>query len=310
MLSLFKRGRTGGSQIGVFVTPDGVAAAQVAAPAAGKPRLECCVYEKRDRQSSGHDPFARVVGKLTARRAPTVSVLDPGGYHLLLIEAPDVPADELRAAVRWRVKDLIDDHVDDAVIDVLEMPPHARGGPRKMMYAVTARAEFVKQQIELVENAGLTLDVLDIPELSLRNIATRLESEDRGAAFLYLTERRSTLLVVRGGVLYLTRHVETGAASLADAGDLHGDLIAGLALEVRRSLDYFESHYEQTSIQQLHTSGLDVQGRELLGQELGIAVRPVELASILEIDEELSPELQRLCLPAVGAALRHDPVTL
>jgi hypothetical protein len=47
-----------------------------------------------------------------------------------------------------------------------------------------------------------------------------------------------------------------------------------------------------------------------LAQELSITVRDVDLASLFETDEELPPQLQRLCLPAVGAALRHDPVTL
>jgi len=306
MWSVFKRGRTTGSQIGVFATPEGVAAAQVSAVPGGRPRLERCVYETRGEG----DAFARVTSRLAARRAPTVSVLDPRGYHLLLVEAPDVPADELRAAVRWRIKDLIDFHIDDAVIDVFEMPRHARGGTNRMMYAVTAKAEFVRQQIELVESAGLTLDVIDIPELALRNIAMLLETDERGAAFLYLADRRSTLLLVRQGVLYLTRQVETGAVTLADAGEMRRELIAGLALEVRRSLDYLESHYEQTAIPQLFTSGLASADQAQLGQELGLAVREVELKSLFDGDTNLSPELQRLCLPAVGAALRHDPVTL
>src|SRR5262245_12667757 len=159
MWSVFKRGRSTGSQIGVFVTPEGVAAAQIVPAAPGrKPRLESCIYETR----ADGDPFARVMSRLAARRASTISVLDPRGYQLLLVEAPDVPAEELRAAVRWRIKDLIDFHVDDAVIDVFEMPRHARGGTNRMMYAVTAKAEFVREQIELVESAGLTLDVIDI----------------------------------------------------------------------------------------------------------------------------------------------------
>jgi MSHA biogenesis protein MshI len=306
MLSLFKRARGVGSQIGVFVTAEGVAAAQLSAVAGAKPRLERCVYEKRGTE----DPFTRVLGRLPNRRAPTVSVLDPGGYRLLLVEAPDVPAEELRAAVRWRIKDLIDFHVDDAVIDVFEMPSHARGGPNRMMYAVTAKAELIKQQIELVEGAGLKLDVIDIPELSLRNVATLLEDEQRGTAFLYLGERRSTLLLVRQGVLYLARYVETGVATLAESGELRSDLVAGLALEVRRSLDYFESHYEQTSIPQLYTSGLEGGDREQIGRELGIGVHAVDLKNLFDMDDTLSPELQRLCLPAIGAALRRDPVAL
>jgi len=306
MLAFFKRGRAAGSQIGVFVTADGVAAAQVAARGAGKPRLERVIYEKL----GANDPFARVLSRLTDRRAPAVSVLDPAGYRLLLVEAPDVPADELRAAVRWRVKDLIDFHIDDAVIDVFEMPRHARGGPHRMMYAVTAKTDLVQREIERIEGAGLKLDVVDIPELSLRNVATLLEADERSAALLYLGERRSTLLLVRQGVLYLARHVETGVATLAEAGEVMPELVAGLALEVRRSLDYFESHYEQTSIPQLHVSGLEEADREQIARELGIAVRDVDLQVLFDMDDALSPELQRLCMPAIGAALRTDPVAL
>jgi MSHA biogenesis protein MshI len=305
LLGYFKRGRRDGAQIGVFATPEGVAAAQVTPRGAGKPRLDGCVYEK-----GAQDAFARVLGQLPSRRGPAVSVLDPSGYRLLLVEAPDVPADELRAAVRWRVKDLIDFHIDDAVIDVFEMPRHARGGPSRMMYAVTAKAEVVRGEIDRIESAGLKLDVVDIPELSLRNIATLLEAEQRGAALLYLSERRSTLLLVRQGVLYLTRHMETGVATLADGGELRQDLVAGLALEVRRSLDYFESHYEQTSILKLHVSGLDAADRETIARELSIGVREVDLTTLLETDAALPPELQRLCMPAIGAALRRDQIAL
>ncbi len=293
-LAYFTRRRGVTSQIGVFATPAGVAAAEVTPRANGKPLLGRCSYEA----DGSPDAFDRALSRLTSRRAPIISVLDPAGYRLLPVEAPDVPADELRAAVRWRVKDLIDFHIDDAVIDVFEMPRQARGGPHRMLYAVTARADVVKREIDRIENAGLKLEVVDIPELSLRNIATLLEFEQRGAALLYLSERRSTLLLVRQGVLYLARYIETGVATLAEAGEL------------RRSLDYFESHYEQTSIQQLHVSGLDPADREAIARELGLAVHEVDLAALFETDDTLTPELQRLCLPAIGAALRRDPVAL
>ncbi len=305
-LKFLTRGPRAGGQIGVCATPEGVAAAHVVPSAGGKPRLARCVYEKE----GDRDPLPRLASRLPSRRARTVGVLDPSGYRLLLVEAPDVPADELRAAVRWRVKDLIDFHVDDAVIDVFEMPAHARGGPQRMMYAVTAKAEVVKREIERIEAAGLNLDVIDIPELSLRNIAALLETDQRSVAFLYMGARRSTLLLVRQGVLFLARHIETGVATLAEAGELRSDLVAGLALEVRRSLDYFESHYEQTSIQRLHASGLEAEHREAIARELGLAVEEVSLRALLDTDEALSPELERLCMPAVGAALRKDPLAL
>jgi MSHA biogenesis protein MshI len=277
----------------------------VALPGA-KPRLKHCLYAARE----AHDPLTRLVDRLSVRRARAVSVLEPAAYQLLLVEAPDVPDDELRAAVRWRIKDLIDFHIDDAVIDVFEVPAHSRGAQNRTMYAVTAKADLIKQQVESLEAAGLKLDVIDIPELSLRNVASLLESGERGVALLYVAEQSSILLLVRQGVLYLTRRIETGVQTLADAGGLRADLVAGLALEIRRSLDYFESHYEQTSIQALSTCGLEQQDRESLARDLSVAVSPVDLASLVDSDVELSDELLRRCLPAVGAALRRDPVAL
>ena len=147
---------------------------------------------------------------------------------------------------------------------------HGEDRPRRSARSTASRAP------------GLKLDVVDIAELSLRNVAKLLETDERGAAFLYLSARRSTLLLVRQGVLYLARHVETGVATLAEAGELRPELVAGLALEVRRSLDYFESHYEQTSIPQLHVTGLENADREQLARELGIAVREVELQALFE----------------------------
>ena len=72
MLAFFKRGRTAGSQIGVFVTADGVAAAQVSSRGAGKPLLERCIYEKQ----GVNDAFPKIVSRLNDRRAPAVSVLE------------------------------------------------------------------------------------------------------------------------------------------------------------------------------------------------------------------------------------------
>ena len=309
-MSIFKRGRRTGSQIGVFVTPEGVAAAQVSAARRAASRGSSAAST---RERGAQDPFARVVEpSLSGRRALDVSVLDPGGYHLLLVEAPDVPAEELRAAVRWRIKDLIDFHIDDAVIDVFEMPRHARGGANRMMYAVTAKAEFVKQQIELdrKRRAQARRDRHSGARAAQYRDAAR---DPRSAAPRSCTSanRRSTLLLVRQGVLYLDAPHRDRRGHARRGRRAAPELVAGLALEVRRSLDYFESHYEQTSIQQLHVSGLEACRSQSLARDLGIAVHEVDLTdAVRDRPKTLSPELQRLCMPAIGAALRHDPVAL
>ena len=68
MFSLFKRAGGASSQIGVFVTSEGVAAAQLSNTGT-KPRLERCVYERK----GDTDPVARVLSRLPGVWFPVVA---------------------------------------------------------------------------------------------------------------------------------------------------------------------------------------------------------------------------------------------
>ena len=307
MLSLFKRSAAGGGQIGIHRTEDGLATAEVrdAGPGA-KPVLTHFSFESSD----DPDLLARIVRQLPNRRLSTVAVLPASRYSMLLVEAPEVASDELRAAVRWRIKDLIDFHIDDAVLDVFQMPNRGRGGPNQMMYAIAAKAEGVQGEVNAVEDAGLKLKAIDILELSLRNLAQLLDTDGRGAGLLYLADNTGVLLIVRQGTLYLARRFDTGVKTLEDAAALRSELIAGLALEARRSLDYFESHYEQSSVQVIYTAGLSPSDLDQMAGELGISLRNIELSSLFDTSIEYDEETSRRCMPAIGAALRREQVTL
>ena len=41
-------------------------------------------------------------------KGPASLVLSPAVYKMRMLEAPNVPADELRAAVRWQIQDMLD----------------------------------------------------------------------------------------------------------------------------------------------------------------------------------------------------------
>ena len=81
-----------------------------------------------------------VVDKLGARRAATCGVVDADNYQIVQVEAPEVLLSEMRAAVRWRLRDAISFKVDDAAVDVFEIPESARRTQTRMLFAVAARA--------------------------------------------------------------------------------------------------------------------------------------------------------------------------
>ena len=89
-------------------------------------------------------------------RYQCATLLRPGEYQMLLVEAPTVPQAELKSAIRWRIKDLLDYHVDDATVDVLDIPPES-GQPARShsMYAVAARNEVIKERIKTFESAHI-----------------------------------------------------------------------------------------------------------------------------------------------------------
>jgi MSHA biogenesis protein MshI len=295
-----KANQTG--RTGLHRSPVGVAVAQVTSgPAGMRPHLSVCQYHPISEERS----FVDVGRSLPNRAWPVVSVLAPEAYNMLLVEAPDVAENELKAAVKWRIRELLDFHVDDAVIEVFPMPLPGRGGPTRMMYAIAAREQEVRQRVEDSAAAGLNLEVIDILELALRNIAVLLDRDDRGVALLYLHRRGGVLLLVRGGVLYLARHLEAGTEQLRNEA-MRETLIDRLALEVQRSLDYYESNYEQDSIPVAYTWGMQAADIRQLDASIGIAAKPIELDALFELDAEFEAEAVDLALPAIGGALRRE----
>ncbi|MDZ7748253.1 MAG: hypothetical protein U5K43_04970 [Halofilum sp. (in: g-proteobacteria)] len=82
-------------------------------------------------------------------------MLAPGEYQLLQIEAPPVPAAEMRRAASWRVRELIDFPVDQAVVDTFDPPEAAqqRGQAQRRDVAV-ARRSVIAERVELNARAG------------------------------------------------------------------------------------------------------------------------------------------------------------
>jgi MSHA biogenesis protein MshI len=165
------------------------------------------------------------------------------------------------------------------------------------------------QQVKSMQRADLNMDVIDIPELCIRNVAVLLPEDKDGVAFMHFTEDRGYLTITRQGVLHLTRHLDTGRRALADARSDEftlQEMVNGIALEVQRSLDYYESHYDCRPVTQIVLGpGADLEALTTgLTQNLGVNVRTVEFEDLFSLEQETPLDVQGNCLLAVGAALR------
>lgn len=286
---------------------DGVSLARVDWSGAARPRLAACEIQTLDSTDE-----TKLLGQLAARyhlnHARCTTVLGAGDYQLLLTEAPDVSPDELKAALRWRIKDLIDFHINDAALDVFDLPGAAPGARAREMYAVAARTEAIQKRADLLTAAGIGLEIIDIPELAQRNLAALLPEDAAGVVMLSLKPQSGLITITRQGYIYLSRALNLGVDTLHTADD-PVRYFDHIVLEVQRSLDYFESHFREASVRHLVLAPLakPVPGLlEHLRANLGVTADVMDLAQLLDSDVELTPDLQARCLMTIGAALRHE----
>jgi MSHA biogenesis protein MshI len=307
-LKLFRPRIRQQATVGVYMTRDVMAVATVDHEHGRKPRvigLDCHpLSENVDSGRLLHDSIA-------STHMPVNLVLDNSHYELLLVEAPRVEPSELRAAVRWKIKNLIDFHVDDAIIDVFEIPGQEnRPQGQSMMYVVAARSRRIREYVDLFEENALNLQVIDIADMALRNLASLLEDDIRGVALLCLDGPQGVITLTRQGNLYLTRRLESTVESTADyQPDAHQQIV----LEVQRSLDYYDSHFSQPPITALHVLPGDEDQNGLvsaLAEGLDIGVSTFDVHSVLDFSVELPPQHRSAALIAVGGTLRREEVSL
>jgi MSHA biogenesis protein MshI len=263
--------------------------------------------------ASGSDALEKAAREVRAGTRHCTTLMRPGEYQLLSVETPNVPADEVKTAVRWRLKDVLDFPVDEATLDVLDIPvdPHAAVRAQRMMFVVAARNSMVAPLQKMFAAAKTELSVIDIPELAQRNIAAMLEPDGRGVAMLSFDQDSALLTVSCGGELYLSRRIDIALAQLADPD--HERRIQSfdrITLELQRSLDNFERQFSYISVSKLVLGPSEVSGLDAyLSSNLYTPVETLDLGSLFDLQH--APELagkaaqQRFFLP-LGAALRSE----
>ena len=291
--------------------PGGVSVAHVVHSSSRKPRVAYCEY--RYEQLANDDVLKALSADLELGNHHCIGLLNSNEYQLLQIEAPKVPAEEIKQAVRWKLKDLIDYSADNATVDVLNIPPDA-GNPGRShyMYVVATRNDVIRDRMErYLERNGAGLEVIDIPEMAQRNIAALLEQPGRGLATLSFGPAGGLLTFTAGGELYHARQIDIGLAQFQAADDeRQSAMFERVSLELQRSLDNFERQFPYVSISRLVLAPFPRREAfgEFLRSSLYLQVDTFELSDIFDFDHAVrldDPVMQARLLPALGAALRE-----
>lgn len=258
---------------------------------------------------------AAVLAKLNKQyqldKHPCNIVLSPDEYQLLQVESPDVPQQEQGSAIRWKIKDLIDFHIDDAVIDLITVPGDHASADRSVQ-VVACRQSVIQRYVDLLHSENCALATIDIAELAARNLLQQQTEKNEAIALLNLWGDYARISLYLNDDLYLSRSSSIGLNTLAhifeneNIDETSLVVLDSLALELQRTFDYYESHSRQTAIQQLFVQSnqpFSTKLAELIQQRTGITTQEINIDNLVLNDANTS---QSQCLSAIGGALRAE----
>src|SRR5919109_2162800 len=187
-----------------------------------------------------------------------------------VIELPRIEDEKQRdAAVRFQAAEAIAMPLDEAVLDhqvagYLEAPD---GSPRMQVVVVAARRSMIEALLESAKQAGLKPEGIDLDAFALVRmlaVATDTIAGDSARVYCHLGGV-SNLAIAVGTACFFTRPL---AAVWDDEG-----AAAGLADEIRLSIDYYMTQPQAKPVGEIVVSGpgsADEQLVESLGMHLGL----------------------------------------
>jgi MSHA biogenesis protein MshI len=267
-----------------------------------------------------------------------IALLDPADYQILKVDTPNVPQEELKAAARWQVKELVDVDVAELTLDVM----HVGGDvdrPQRQLFVVAARNKAIKALTDGAAGVHEQIGIVDIWETALRNLlAHQARADDlaaRACAAVLIDEAHCILVVCAGDELFYTRRLEGDAkllarargeqaeASVADlplgfeyqpggAFDGSGSQESPLVVELQRSIDVWERSWPELPLARLYvmTAEHGPEVATLVQRELGLRTLALDPLAAFAPDVP-APEGEAhvalaACLPLLGAALRSE----
>lgn len=257
------------------------------------------------------------MGKLSLRghlrRYRCLAVLQGDEYQIVQAELPSVPAEEMRQALRWSVREQLDYPVDDLGIDYLEVPgDKQRGGASKPAYMICAKRVALDRYVNAFAAVKAHLHVGDVVETAHRNIAALCDKEGHGTALLSVMFDHCLLSFTHDGELCMSRRIDVGLLALERAvGEARQSLYDHILLELQRSLDAFERQFHFAPLSRLLVSPLpeNIDLQPFLIDNLYQRVEALDLSQLFDfsaVEDLTHPANLAACLSLLGAGLRDE----
>lgn len=244
-------------------------------------------------------------------------------YQLLLSDVPDVPEEELESAIELKAADLLSYDLDEAMLDIIQLPKEAYRGRMKMAFIIAMQKPSLQQWIIELIQQGIKVSVVDVSVTQLRNFGLRAQNYSESGIF-HMQPDKCRLVLNFDNEMVLSRTFETGIKDIigaeqtvqddeleltVDAEANSGSTIQmeSLALDIRRSFDYYESQLGLGAVAELNIlCGEDYaqQVRKLAGK-LGVRFNILNPTDYMHFISNEQPDGSDRYYELMGCAFRE-----
>ena len=256
---------------------------------------------------------------------------------------PSMPPEELEDQIQWEAEQYIPFDINDVNIDFQMLAQDDHDVSKMSVLLVASKKDIINDYITVFNEAGLKLVVMDVDSFAVQNIFELNYDTDPEEVYALINVGASimNLNIVKGGISLFTRDVQIGgnlyteeiqkqfALSRDDAervkhtgeiqepdrlSDVINRINDTLAIEIRRSLDFYNSNAGEGKITKVYLSGgcsKTPKLPEAIGERLGMQVELLNpFLKIKYSEKEFDPEYLQAIGPimtvAIGLATRRS----
>lgn len=231
-------------------------------------------------------------------------VLAPSLYQLVLMDALEVPVDEMAKALRWQLKGLIDYPLNDIAVDAFIVPPHGGGKKRKKVFVAATLQSALLNKITFFENSLLKVIGVSIAELAISHLLNQgTLSTDSPVIVISYDNELCHLYLFYQGELYLFRGLSISKSIMSPNSSANQDML----LEIQRSIDYCLMELKLPEPNHIIFTPSFYDAKDLftyLQGEINKTVHVLDVNSLFTSDP-LTPETMSQAFYAIGGAMMH-----
>ncbi|MCX7121089.1 MAG: hypothetical protein NTZ67_04865 [Gammaproteobacteria bacterium] len=251
-----------------------------------------------------------IIKKHNLKHAACSWVLHPSYYQLFLLDPPSVSASEMSLALRWQIKELITFPAQNAAIEYFSVPSTIES--KSKIYVAAAEKSALQAVADIIDEAELNLQFVDILQLALRNINALYGDESCFLGILLFHQNKMELVVTHEKNLLLSRQLlmpedaDINTLGTALQETVPPQWLNDLTSEIQRSFTFCKSQQQKELPAKLLIAAENTILITHLGDLLGVATEQLQIEKklnfelALQADEYFSLDY----LIALGGALR------